>query len=231
MSAPIEPPVIAVEGLTRAYRLGEEEIIALRDVSFTVAAGEMIALMGPSGSGKSTLMHLLGCLDSPTTGRYLLEGRDVGRLSGRERARVRNRRIGFVFQTFNLLPRLTALENVAVPLRYRRQSDPRRRAAESLARVGLSDRLRHRPNELSGGQRQRVAIARALVTDPAIILADEPTGNLDSRSGESILNLLAALNRDERRTVILVTHDANVAARAGRVLRLFDGALDGERRD
>jgi putative ABC transport system ATP-binding protein len=231
MSTPAAPPVIAVEGMTRAYRLGEETIIALRDVSFTVAAGEMIALMGPSGSGKSTLMHLLGCLDSPTAGRYLLEGRDVGRLSGRERARVRNRRIGFVFQTFNLLPRLTALENVAMPLRYRRQSDPRRRAADSLERVGLSDRLRHRPNELSGGQRQRVAIARALVTDPAIILADEPTGNLDSRSGESILNLLAALNRDEGRTVILVTHDANVATRAGRVLRLFDGALDSERRN
>jgi putative ABC transport system ATP-binding protein len=224
MSSPAA--VIAVRELTRIYRLGEDEVVALRGVSFTVAAGEMIALMGPSGSGKSTLMHLLGCLDTPSAGRYLLEGRDVTALSPRERAGVRNRRIGFVFQTFNLLPRLSALDNVAVPLRYRRgERHAHRRAAEALERVGLSDRLRHRPNELSGGQRQRVAIARALVADPAIILADEPTGNLDSQTGESILGLLEALNRREGRVVILVTHDSQVAARAGRVLHLFDGTL------
>lgn len=219
-------PVIAVERLTRTYHLGGEVVEALRGVTFTVETGEMIALMGPSGSGKSTLMHLLGCLDTPSGGRYLLEGRDVTGLSIRERAYVRNRRIGFVFQTFNLLPRQTALENVALPLRYARGGrDASRRAAGALDRVGLSDRLAHRPAELSGGQRQRVAVARALVTDPAIILADEPTGNLDSQTGESILGLLETLNREERRTIIVVTHDSMVAARAGRVLHLFDGAL------
>ncbi len=232
-------PVIAAENLSRVYRLGGDEIVALRGVSFTVVAGEMIALMGPSGSGKSTLMHLLGCLDTPSGGRYLLEGRDVTTLSPRERAAVRNRRIGFIFQTFHLLPRLSALDNVALPLHYRRKAPGARhfpnslaseaRAADALARVGLSDRLRHRPNELSGGQRQRVAIARALVTDPAIILADEPTGNLDSATGRGILDLLAALNQDEGRVVLLVTHDPGVAARAGRVLRLFDGALVDDR--
>ncbi|WP_374686648.1 ABC transporter ATP-binding protein [Promineifilum sp.] len=219
-------PVIAVEGLTRTYRLGGGEIAALRGVSFTVEAGEMIALMGPSGSGKSTLMHLLGCLDTPSGGRYWLQGRDVTGLSGRERAAIRNRQIGFVFQTFNLLARQTALQNVALPLRYGgARRDATRRAGEALARVGLADRLAHRPSELSGGQRQRVAIARALVAAPAIILADEPTGNLDSRTGADILDLLAALNRDEGRTIILVTHDAQVAARASRLLTLFDGHL------
>ena len=222
-------PVIAATNLSRVYRLGGDEIIALRGVSFTVAAGEMVALMGPSGSGKSTLMHLLGCLDTPSAGRYLLEGRDVTTLSPRERAAVRNRRIGFVFQTFHLLPRLSALDNVALPLRYRPDGgDVRGRATAALTRVGLADRLRHRPNELSGGQRQRVAIARALVADPAIILADEPTGNLDSATGGSILDLLTTLNRDEGCVVLLVTHDPGVAARAGRVLRLFDGALAHE---
>ncbi|MCO5179031.1 MAG: ABC transporter ATP-binding protein [Candidatus Promineofilum sp.] len=220
-------PMIAVKSLARTYHLGQEKVTALRGVSFTVAAGEMIALMGPSGSGKSTLMHLLGCLDSPSAGHYLLEGRDVTGLTAGERAAVRNRRIGFVFQTFNLLPRLTALDNVAIPLLYRRDGrNARRRAAEALEHVSLSDRLKHRPNELSGGQRQRVAIARALVTDPAIILADEPTGNLDSQTGESILGLLETLHRDEGRTIILVTHDGGVAARAGRILYLFDGMLD-----
>ena len=223
--------IIAVEGLSRVYRLGGDDIHALRGVTFSVRPGELIALMGPSGSGKSTLMHLLGCLDTPSAGGYLLEGRDVTRLNASSRAAVRNQRIGFVFQTFNLLPRQTALHNVALPLLYGRQrealrrADGLRRAAEALARVGLADRLAHRPAELSGGQRQRVAIARALVAAPAIILADEPTGNLDSRSGAAILDLLQALNRDEGRTIILVTHDPSVAARAGRVLVLHDGRL------
>jgi putative ABC transport system ATP-binding protein len=218
-------PIIVAEELSRVYRLGGETIHALREVSFTVAPGELIALMGPSGSGKSTLLHLLGCLDTPSGGRYLLAGQDVTHLSPTQRAAVRNRRIGFVFQTFNLLPRQTALHNVALPLRYGRQRDAQHRAADALARVGLADRQRHRPNELSGGQRQRVAIARALVTAPAILLADEPTGNLDSHTGAEILDLLQALNRDEGVTIILVTHDAAVAGRAGRVLTMFDGQL------
>ena len=218
-------PIIAVENLSRVYRLGGDDIHALRGVTFTVRPGELIALVGPSGSGKSTLMHLLGCLDTPTGGRYLLEGRDVTHLTTRARAAVRNQRIGFVFQTFNLLPRQTAVHNVALPLRYGRRHDALAHAADALARVGLSDRLAHRPAELSGGQRQRVAIARALVAAPAIILADEPTGNLDSRAGAAILDLLQALNRDEGRTIILVTHDPTVAARAGRVLTLFDGRM------
>jgi putative ABC transport system ATP-binding protein len=184
--------------------------------------------MGPSGSGKSTLMHLLGCLDTPTKGRYLLNGRDVSRLSRRERAGVRNRHIGFVFQSFNLLPRLSALENVTLPLLYRRgngvQQSHEQAATEALRRVGLGDRLNHKPTELSGGQRQRVAIARALVGAPSLILADEPTGNLDSRTGAEILDLLATLN-ESGRTVILVTHDAQVAARARQVLHMQDGLM------
>jgi len=190
-----------------------------------VKTGEFIALMGPSGSGKSTMMHLLGCLDTPTAGHYWLEDRDVSTLSKDERARLRNNRIGFIFQTFNLLPRLNALENVELPLLYgRRGSDVNQRASEALKRVGLIPRAQHRPNELSGGERQRVAIARALVTNPALILADEPTGNLDSKTGADIMRLLVELCA-EGRTILMVTHDASVAAHAGRTLHMQDGEI------
>lgn len=225
--------IIEVNGLTKTYYMGDGIVQALRDADFQVDAGEFVALMGPSGSGKSTLMHLLGCLDQPTAGTYRLEGQDVSHLSRQEQARVRNQRIGFVFQTFNLLPRMSALDNVALPLYYRRHvANVKEQAASALARVGLADRLHHRPTELSGGQRQRVAIARALVTDPAIILADEPTGNLDSVTGADIMRLLVALNEGDSngggRTIILVTHDAQVAAHAQRRLYLHDGRLIAE---
>ncbi len=217
--------VIETQDLTRTYRLGATEVRALRGVSLQVAHGEFVALMGPSGSGKSTMMHLLGCLDTPTGGRYVLEGQEVSQLSTRERALVRNRRIGFVFQTFNLLPRLTAFDNVLLPLLYRgRVTDAPHRAASALQHVGLAQRLHHRPMELSGGERQRVAIARALITDPALILADEPTGNLDSQTGTEIMQLLVALSADGR-TIIMVTHDASVAAYAQRVVHMRDGQI------
>jgi putative ABC transport system ATP-binding protein len=218
-------PLIEVQNLTKTYPMGTDEVLALRGVSFIVERGEFVALMGPSGSGKSTLMHLLGCLDRPTAGTYWLEGKAVSGLTRQEQAAVRNQQIGFVFQTFNLLPRLSALENVVMPLTYRgRVKQAREQAAEALARVGLADRLGHRPAELSGGQRQRVAMARALVTNPALILADEPTGNLDSKTGADIMTLLTALNREER-TIILVTHDTAVASYARRVLQMQDGKL------
>src|SRR5512135_2531300 len=218
-------PVIETENLTRTYRLGATEVRALRGVSMQVASGEFVALMGPSGSGKSTMMHMLGCLDTPTAGRYVLEGRDVSQLTVRERALMRNRRIGFIFQTFNLLPRLSALDNVLLPLLYRgRAVDAERRAYEALRRVGLEPRAQHRPMELSGGERQRVAIARALITDPALILADEPTGNLDSQTGQEIMQLLNELSAAGR-TIIIVTHDATVATYAQRVVHLRDGQI------
>ncbi|MBI5564473.1 MAG: ABC transporter ATP-binding protein [Chloroflexi bacterium] len=217
--------MIETENLTRSYRLGTTEVRALRGVSVHVTPGEFVALMGPSGSGKSTMMHLLGCLDTPTAGRSFLEGRDVSQLTANERARVRNRRIGFIFQTFNLLPRLSALDNVMLPLLYRGQvADTQRRAIEALKHVGLAQRAQHRPTELSGGERQRVAIARALITDPALVLADEPTGNLDSQTGTEIMQLLAGLSTDGR-TIIMVTHDANVAAYAQRIVHMRDGMI------
>src|SRR6266508_735832 len=217
--------VIQAENLTRTYRMGNSTVNALRGVNLEVEAGEFVALMGASGSGKSTMMHLLGCLDTPTAGRYLLEGRDVSTLSKDERARVRNTRIGFIFQTFNLLPRLNALDNVALPLLYGQEdADAKKRAAEALERVGLMPRAQHRPNEMSGGERQRIAIARALVTNPALILADEPTGNLDSKTGAEIMRLLVDLCA-EGRTILVVTHDPRVATHAGRILHMEDGEI------
>ena len=219
-------PLIEVEDLVKVYRTGDVELRALDGVSFSVAHGEFVAVMGPSGSGKSTTMNMLGCLDSPTEGRYLLDGRDVARLSGDELARVRNEKLGFVFQGFNLLPRLSAVDNVALPLVYsgvpsRERSE---RAREALERVGLGARLKHRPNQMSGGQQQRVAIARALVGRAPLILADEPTGNLDTRTSEEIMDLLVEVNR-EGKTVVLVTHEPDIAAYARRVLHFKDGRL------
>ncbi len=217
--------LIETDELTRTYRLGTTEAQALRGVNVQVAPGEFAALMGPSGSGKSTMMHLLGCLDTPTAGRYALEGRDVSRFTVDERAYVRNRRIGFVFQTFNLLPRLNALDNVMLPLLYRGHvAAAKVHAIEALRHVGLERRAQHRPMELSGGERQRVAIARALITDPALILADEPTGNLDSQTGKEIMQLLIKLSTAGR-TIIIVTHDASVAAYAQRVMHMRDGQI------
>ncbi len=222
---PTTPPVIETHALSRVYPMGSTEVHALSDVSLQVYAGEFIALMGSSGSGKSTLLHLLGCLDTPSSGTYLLEQQDIGKLTKDERAEIRNRRIGFIFQTFNLLARVSALDNVALPLLYRgRQPDVSQRAATALERVGLSQRSHHNPNQLSGGERQRVAIARAIVTEPAILLADEPTGNLDSHTGQDILDLLVQLNR-EGSTILMVTHDAQIAAYAHKTLQMQDGKI------
>lgn len=223
------PPVIQTESLRKIYRLGEEEIRALDGVDLRVEQGEFVAVVGQSGSGKSTLMHLLGCLDRPTEGRYRLGGRDVQTLSQRELARIRNRQIGFVFQGFNLIAGLSALENVELPLSYRRMSAARRRewAAECLSRVGLSHRLHHRPGEMSGGQQQRVAIARAVAVCPDLILADEPTGNLDPQSGREVMELLGQLNR-EGKTILLITHDVGIAAQAKRAVRMHNGRLQTE---
>ena len=217
---------IEAADVTKVYRMGEASVHALRGVDLTVDDGEILAIMGPSGSGKSTLMAILGCLDTPTDGRYLLAGRDVSRLSDRELAAVRRLQIGFVFQTFNLLPRATALENVELPLLYAGAPGRRKRAQAALEAVGLADRVKHRPAELSGGERQRVAIARALVNEPAIVLADEPTGNLDSKTGEEVLQILAELHAERGLTLIIVTHDAQVAARTERIVHLRDGRVE-----
>ncbi len=216
--------MIQVEQLGKIYQLGRHELAALRDVSFEIESGEYVAVMGPSGSGKSTLMNLLGCLDLPTSGKYRLESTDVQDLNQDQLAGVRNKRIGFVFQNFNLLPRATALENIELPLLYGRVPNPREIALDALDKVGLADRAKHRPNELSGGERQRAAIARALVNKPAIILADEPTGNLDSKTGEEIMGIFSDLNRDGT-TLILVTHDPIIAGHARRTLKMQDGLL------
>jgi putative ABC transport system ATP-binding protein len=222
--------VIRIRYLTREYRMGEETILALRGVSLDIRRNEYVAIMGPSGSGKSTMMNLLGCLDTPTGGEYWLNGVEVSNLSDDDLAQVRNREIGFVFQTFNLLPRSTALHNVELPLVYAGASarERRIRAAAALERVGLGDRMGHRPNELSGGQRQRVAIARALVNEPSILLADEPTGNLDSVTSEEIMRVFGNLHASGQ-TVIMVTHEPDIAAHAGRVVVLRDGRVESDR--
>jgi putative ABC transport system ATP-binding protein len=220
-------PLIEARDLRKTYRLGRVDVPALRGADVDVQAGEFVAIVGPSGSGKSTLMHILGCLDSPTAGTYRLDGEDVSRMTGRDLARVRNRKVGFVFQTFNLMPRLTVEENVALPLKYRggvSHAERRRRAMRLLERFGLEERIGHRPDELSGGERQRVAIARALVGEPAIVLADEPTGNLDSVAGAEVLRTFVELHAAGH-TLLLITHEPDVASLAGRIVHISDGRI------
>jgi putative ABC transport system ATP-binding protein len=219
--------VIEAENLTKVYKMGDVEVHALRGLSMKVAEGEVIAIMGPSGSGKSTLMNIIGCLDQATSGKYVLDGELVSNLKDDQLAAIRNRKVGFVFQSFNLLARQSALSNVELPMRYAAINRGRKdRAQAALESVGLGDRIHHRPNELSGGQQQRVAIARALVNDPAIILADEPTGNLDTKSGDEIMNILLTLNKDRGTTLIIVTHDPDVAAMTQRVIHIRDGVVE-----
>ena len=220
--------LIHLEQITKRYQMGTTTVEALRGINLGIEAGEKVAIMGASGSGKSTLMNIIGCLDRPTSGKYLLEGKEVGRLSPGQQAHVRNRQIGFVFQTFNLLSRTTALRNVELPLLYSGARKREAKAKEALAAVGILDRATHKPSELSGGERQRVAIARAIVNRPSLILADEPTGNLDSKTGDEILALFDRIH-SEGNTVIIVTHDASVAKRCQRIIRLHDGAIAGER--
>jgi len=216
-----------IENLEKTYHLGKVKVEALRDISFEVNTGEFVSIMGPSGSGKSTLMHIIGCLDYPTGGKYFLSGQDVSKLNDNQLALFRNQKIGFVFQEFNLLPRATILRNVELPLTYSKTNsgNKKERAVEALEKVGLGDRLKHKPNEISGGEKQRVAVARALVNHPSIILADEPTGNLDSKTGQDIMKMIDRLY-DEGNTIILVTHEAEIARYARRVIHLKDGLID-----
>ncbi|MFZ2097019.1 MAG: ABC transporter ATP-binding protein [Anaerolineales bacterium] len=230
---PDDPPannwVIQAENLTKVYKMGQVEVHALNGLSLTIDRGEVVAIMGPSGSGKSTLMNIIGCLDRPTSGDYILDDEPVSRLTDDQLATIRNRKVGFVFQSFNLLSRATALANVELPIRYSGNvHGGREKARAALESVGLADRIHHRPNELSGGQQQRVAIARALVNEPAIILADEPTGNLDTKSGQEIMELLLNLNRERGTTLIIVTHAADIAERSRRIIRIRDGVVEDE---
>jgi len=218
--------VVDARDVTKVYEMGDVKVHALRGLSIQIASGEVIAIMGPSGSGKSTLMNILGCLDRPTDGEYYLDGESVAGLNDDQLASIRNRKVGFVFQSFNLLPRATALANVELPLRYSKNAKNRRkRAREALESVGLGDRITHRPNELSGGQQQRVAMARALVTNPSIIMADEPTGNLDTTSGEEIMETLLNMNKERGATLIIVTHDPEIAAYTQRKVFIRDGVV------
>ncbi len=223
--------VVQAKDLSKVYRMGELEVQALSGLSLEIERGETVAIMGPSGSGKSTLMNILGCLDRPSDGDYFLDGENVAQMSDDQLAEVRNRKVGFIFQSFNLLPRASALSNVELPLRYSaiRPSERRRKAREALQAVGLGERTDHRPSELSGGQQQRVAIARALINDPSIVMADEPTGNLDSKTGEEIMDLLLKLNKERGVTLIMVTHDPDVASRTGRIIRIRDGHVEGNK--